>query len=204
MLYKLPLLVFTFLFASPLMAQKYQTNNAKVVLDILVELKKVEPGNDKRPNKIRLGTRNDEGTSEFDAKTGQIQFSIPINAFKFEKKSFQKSFQASPILKAKQHPFVTFKGRIVNYKKRLLRRKNKTSVINIEGGLTIRGVTKPIKVTGNLSRLSKAQVAGKASFTIPDASLFASNGEEQKGLTEEIKISVDAKVEVTYEKKANK
>jgi len=200
--YKLSLLVSILFFANPLLAQKqkYQTNNAKIVLDVLAELQKIEPGETKKPNKIKLITQNDEGTSELDPKNGQIQFSVPVKSFKFEKADIQKSFQASSILKSKQYPFVIFKGRIVNYKKRILRKKKETA-ITVEGDLTIRGVTKPIKVTGTLARVGKDQLAGKARFTIPDASVFASNGEEQEGLTEEVKVSVDAQVEVVYQMK---
>ena len=203
MLYKLSLLVSLLFFTSPLLAQKYnyKSSSSKVLLKTQIEFKKA--GANTGANKMTLALSNTESTSEFDAKTGQLTFSAPVKDFKFEQTKFQKTFQSAPMLKSKDYAFVVFKGKVVNYKRRMVR-KNKSNEVTLEGMLTIRGITKPIKATGTLTRVNKTQLIGKAQFVIPDASMFASNQEEQKGLTEEAKVTVNAKVEVVYEKQAKK
>ncbi len=201
MFYKLLLPIFVVFFTLQLAAQnnKYQTNNAKIAMEMLLELKKGAAGNGNKMDKLVLKAHNDQGISTLDEKTGQIQFSVPMKAFKFEKPTFQRSFQSSTILKVKEYPYVKFEGRILNYKKSILR-KRKGASVTIEGGLTIRDVTKPIKATGTFTKLEKGTVSGKIQFAIPDANVFSSNAEENKGLTENVKISVKATIEVILTK----
>lgn len=203
MMYKLSLFMLALFLTSPLLAQKhqYKSSETKVILTIQLEYLKAEANSKNKTMKLPI--RNEQGTSEFDAKTGQITFSLPLNGFKFQKKSLQKSFDSAPIVKDNKDPNVTFKGRILNFKRRKLRKSGVIQVA-IEGDLTMRGVTKPIKAAGTLIPLKSGQIKGNAQFDIPDASAFASNAKEQKGLTEEVKAMIKVDVQVTYDKKKKK
>jgi polyisoprenoid-binding protein YceI len=87
-------------------------------------------------------------TAVLDTKTGAIQFSVPMKAFSFKKALMQEHFNENYV-ESDKYPDGSFKGKIIN----------NTSVkyaapgsydVNVEGELTIHGVTKPVATKGKL------------------------------------------------------
>lgn len=89
---------------------------------------------------------NNRVTSVLEVATGKIEFLALINAFEFEKAKMQEHFNES-YLESKKFPKAIFKGTITNMSTVDLK-KDGTYNVDIEGDMTIHGVTKKITAKG--------------------------------------------------------
>lgn len=111
---------------------------------------------------------NIEATSEkvisfLNMKTGEVQFKIPMKSFAFDKALMQEHFNENYV-ESDKFPYATFKGKVQNIS--AFDRTQKTmQTFDIEGNLTIHGVTKKIKSSCTLQP-EKKQIRGKSKFMI--------------------------------------
>jgi len=92
---------------------------------------------------------NDKGTSLFNGETGAIAFIIPIKGFQFSKSLMQQHFNES-YLESDKFPRATFKGKVTGYDLD----KTGTQEAVADGAITIHGVTRNVKIKGQLTRES--------------------------------------------------
>jgi|SRR5690554_6458680 len=91
---------------------------------------------------------NVEGSGLFNAETGAIAFVIPIKGFQFRKSLMQQHFNEN-YLESGKYPQATFEGRLRDYN---LQSDGPQQVL-AEGRMTIHGVTRNIRIKGQLTKL---------------------------------------------------
>lgn len=87
-------------------------------------------------------------TAVLDVKTGALQFSAPMKAFEFKKALMQEHFNENYV-ESDKFPNATFKGRVTNNSE-IKYGSPGTYDANVEGELTIHGVTKPVNTKGKI------------------------------------------------------
>lgn len=164
-------------------AQDYLTRNGKVKFFSSTAVEDIE-------------AVNNEAVSSLNTKTGDINFVVAILGFKFDIKDMQDHFNQEDYMHSSKYPKASFKGKITNLSA-VDFTKNGTYNVTVEGNLTIKNVTKPIKTNGTIT-VNNGKVNAKADFTVKRKD-FNVIGKSfvQKKIAENIKISVD----VNYEKR---
>jgi polyisoprenoid-binding protein YceI len=102
-------------------------------------------------------------TAVLDIKTGAIQFSAPMKAFEFRKGLMQEHFNENYV-ESNRYPNSTFKGKITNNAD-IKYSTPGTYDANVEGDLTIHGVTKPVSAKGKLT-VSAKDIEASTSFKV--------------------------------------
>jgi polyisoprenoid-binding protein YceI len=92
---------------------------------------------------------NKKGSSLFDASTGEIVFSIPINGFQFRKALMQEHFNEK-YMESEKYPKATFQGTVQGFQKDSPKQNLKAN-----GKLTIHGVTKDLVADGTFEQKGK-------------------------------------------------
>ena len=87
------------------------------------------------------------GASVFDAASGQIDFSVTIQSFQFEKSLMQEHFN-SDYMESDKFPKAVFKGKIQEH---LDLAKDGSYPVTVAGDLTVHGVTKPRTIPGTIT-----------------------------------------------------
>lgn len=126
-----------------------------------------------------IEAHNTKGVSVFDVSTGQIEFSVLMKGFEFEKAKMQEHFNENYV-ESDKYPKAVFTGTIKNASALKL---SQDGVYNTEitGNLTIHGVTKPQTIQavitvkdGIVSAVSEFTIA-VADYDIKIPSLVANN-----------------------------
>lgn len=87
------------------------------------------------------------GVSVYNASTGELDFSVPISTFQFEKAFMQQHFN-SDYMESDKYPKAIFKGKI---QERLDIAKEGTVPVNVTGDLTVHGVTQKRTIQGSVT-----------------------------------------------------
>jgi polyisoprenoid-binding protein YceI len=111
-----------------------------------------------------IKAENNEAVSFLDAAKGEFRFQTLIKGFRFPKASMEQHFNSSSYMDSDQFPKSEFKGSIknptaVNFK------KDGTYKVEVEGDLTMHGVTKKIKVPGTIT-VQGGKVSANAVFMV--------------------------------------
>lgn len=133
-----------------MMAQKYLTKNGTIRFYSDTPMEKIEANN--KQVKIAL-----------DISTGDFVFQVLMKSFEFEKALMQEHFNENYV-ESDKFPNATFLGKINNLKE-IDVTKNGTYQANVEGKLTIHGVTKVIKEKGTFE-ISGDKITAKSKFNI--------------------------------------
>lgn len=130
-----------------------------------------------------------QATALLKSGSGKLAFKIPIKSFEFEKALMQEHFNENYMMSEK-FPQATFNGTVtdnskVNYK------KSGTYKVAVSGKLTIHGVTKDVKVPGEIivDEAGK-KVTVKANFNIALKDYGIVNDKANK-IAENIEIRVN-------------
>ena len=84
------------------------------------------------------------GVSVYNATTGELDFSVPISTFQFEKAFMQQHFN-SDYMESDKYPRAIFKGKIQEH---IDVAKDGTYPINVTGDLTVHGITQKRTIQG--------------------------------------------------------
>jgi len=87
-----------------------------------------------------------EGASVYNAATDELDFSVAINSFQFEKSLMQQHFNAD-YMESDKFPRATFKGKIEEH---VDVTKDGAYPVTATGQLTVHGVTRTRTIPGNL------------------------------------------------------
>ncbi len=93
---------------------------------------------------IKAVTSN--GVSVYNAATGELDFSVPIRTFQFEKSFMQQHFN-SDYMESDKYPKAIFKGKI---QEQVDITKEGTYPVNVVGELTVHGITQKRTIQGSL------------------------------------------------------
>lgn len=114
-----------------------------------------------------IKAENTKVSSAVNTATGDVQFSLLMNNFLFEKELMQEHFREK-YLETDKFDKSTFKGKIQNYNASILQ-KDGVHDVTVEGDLTLHGVTKhitsPGKITVKGNKLTNAYAKFPVKFT---------------------------------------
>jgi polyisoprenoid-binding protein YceI len=124
-----------------------------------------------------------------DPTKGTVAFEATIKSFSFTNPMIQEHFNGKKWMDSETYPTAVFKGNITNLDKLDLSKDGKY-VANIEGDLTMHGVTKPVKTTATIQVDGKTMTAS-AEFTVSLEDYQVSGGAIAAG-----KVAKDPKISV--------
>jgi hypothetical protein len=87
------------------------------------------------------------GVSVYNSTTGELDFSVVISAFQFEKAFMQQHFN-SDYMESDKYPKAIFKGKIQEH---IDISKEGAYIVNAAGELTVHGITQKRTIQGNLT-----------------------------------------------------
>lgn len=106
---------------------------------------------------------NNQVISVLNTQSGAIQFSLLNNAFQFEKAKMQEDFNENYI-ESNRYPRSTFKGIITNISG-VDFQKDGSYNVNVNGDLSIHGVTKSISIPATII-VKNGNISAKATFNV--------------------------------------
>ena len=137
-----------------------------------------------------ISSNNYSVTSTLDPATGAVVFSVPMQGFEFEKALMQKHFNSKDFLNTKKFPKGKFTGKITNHGS-VDFGKDGTYDANVEGDLTIHGVTKSIAEKGQVIVAGgKIEVVSKFTVTLADFEVAFEKGKPSTNVAKVIDVNV--------------
>ena len=97
-----------------------------------------------------IEANNYASVSTIDPSTGIVVFSVPIQSFEFEKAMMQEHFNNEHFLESNVYPKAKFKATILNLDE-IDFAKNGEYQAEIEGEMTIKDKTNPLKASGTIT-----------------------------------------------------
>ncbi len=136
-----------------------------------------------------IAATNKKVTSVVDAATGQLEFSVLMKAFEFEKALMQEHFNENYV-ESDKFPKATFKG-IINNNSDVKWTTDGNYPVKISGKLTIHGVTQDITADGTIDVKGTKVVANSIfSVLLKDYNIEIPKLVKDK-VSESLKITVD-------------
>ena len=135
---------------------------------------------------------NASGESDIDTTTGKVLFSFPVQSFVFDNATMQKHFTEEGVMHSKKYPRAKFAGTINNLEKIDFKKDGKYSV-TVEGNLTIKETTKPVKVKATIE-IENGIISASSEFNL-DGFEYGVNG--KNGVISQVLV---IKVKAIYEK----
>jgi polyisoprenoid-binding protein YceI len=102
--------------------------------------------------------------SSLNTATGALQFLVQIPKFEFRYSAMRNHFNDEDYMDSKKYPTADFKGKITDLST-VDFTKNGSYNVNIEGSLTIHGVTKTIKTPASIT-VNNGQITGTSTFSV--------------------------------------
>lgn len=129
-------------------------------------------------------------TSTMNKGTGEVVYSVPMQNFEFEKALMQKHYNSPKYLDTKAFPKSKFKGKITNMDA-IDFTKDGTYNANIEGELTLHGVTKPIKEKGSITvKGAKIVVNAKLNISLADYGVAFEKGKPSTNVAKTVEATI--------------
>lgn len=160
--------------------QKYFSKTGKITFSSDTPMEKIE-------------AQNASASTALDVPTGNIEWAVLIQGFKFEKALMQEHFNEN-YMESSTYPKAKFKGKIdnisaVNFS------KDGVYEVTASGQLEIHGVTKPVTSTGVINVKNRV-ISAKSNFSVllADYDIVI-----PKLVAENISKSVNITVDVTYQ-----
>ena len=113
---------------------------------------------------IDIDANNNQVASFLDITSGKLQFAVLIKSFEFKLATAKEHFNES-YMESEKYPKATFKGEIIDIGNINLKNKGTYPVI-VKGELTLRGITKIIEVSGEIT-VTDGEINAKSEFNIP-------------------------------------
>lgn len=142
--------LFTLVFFINANAQKYLSKNGIIVFSGETSIEKIE-------------AVNKQVNAALDASTGDIVFRVLMKSFVFQKALMQEHFNEN-FVESDTYPNSTFVGKVTNIKDVNIT-KDGVYNVDVEGKLTIHGVTKQVKEKGTLE-VKGNQILAKSKFNV--------------------------------------
>ncbi len=168
------LIVFTFL-GNVIFAQKMITRNGQIKFEASV------------PSFDPVAAVNNSVSAILDESNGDFAVLVLVKAFKFKVPLMEEHFNEN-YMESSQYPKATFKGRITNFDASKL---NSSKKYDLEGDLTIHGVTKKIKTKINVDlKDQKLYLSGNLIVKNQDFNIKIPSVVKSK-VSEDVEISLD-------------
>jgi len=142
-----------------------------------------------------IEANNYASVSTIDTGNGEVVFSVPIQSFEFEKAMMQQHFNNEHFLESSVYPKSKFKATILNLDE-IDFTKNGTYQAEIEGEMTIKGLTNSLKDSGTITVKDKTLTVN-AVFDLVLAD-YGITFNESEMVSKKIGKSVEVKVIAEY------
>jgi hypothetical protein len=142
-----------------------------------------------------IDAQNDQVISVLNAGTGALQFSLLNNAFHFPKAKMEADFNET-YMESDQYPRSVFKGTIANIST-VNFNKDGSYPVNVNGDLTIHGVTKNISTPATIT-IKNGDVSAACSFKVSVADYKI---KIPSIVSNKVAESIEIKVACNYQKK---
>ena len=130
--------------------------------------------------------------SSINTTSGEVVFSVPMQAFEFEKALMQKHYNSKNFLNTKKYPKSKFKGSITNLSN-IDFTKNGTYNASINGTLEMHGVTKAITESGTITvKEGNVTIDAKMNVTLADYKIAFKDGKPSTNIAKTIEITIKA------------
>ena len=138
-----------------------------------------------------IEAHNRSVTAVLDSKTGNLQFSVQIKGFEFEKALMQEHFNEN-YLETNKYPKAEFKGQIVNNSEINYSQDGEYNA-KVKGKLTMHGETKDVEADGKV-KVKGGKISAASDFIIqlPD---YKIRNDKLNNISNSIKVSVDCTLE---------
>jgi polyisoprenoid-binding protein YceI len=113
-----------------------------------------------------IEAHNQQVGAAVDVQSGQVAFTVPMKEFKFPKSLMQTHFNENYV-ESEKYPKANFNGRLVSFQPTVLDAAGPHAV-QVEGDLTIHGVTKRVRVPGTLEKQGNRLLV-KSKFAVASA-----------------------------------
>lgn len=139
-----------------------------------------------------ITAHNYQAVSTLDSQTGEIVFSVPMQSFEFEKSLMQKHYNSPDFLDTQKWPKAKFVGKISNLAAINFSSPG-TCQADIEGQMTIRDKTNPIKEKGTITISSDGTITAVSKFnlTLADYGVAFKNGKPSTNIAKTIEINFE-------------
>ncbi len=114
-----------------------------------------------------IEAKNSKVAAVFDLGTGQLAFAVPVREFQFKRTLMQEHFNEN-YMESDKYPKATFTGQLTNAAQVVKALAAGTQNVEVEGQLTLHGVTHKVAVAGTL-QLRDGQLVVFAYFNIAPA-----------------------------------
>lgn len=128
--------------------------------------------------------------------TGDVVFSVPMQAFEFEKSMMQKHYNSPKFLDTKKFPKAKFIGTITNLTK-IDFTKDGVYQASVSGSLELHGVTKPIVEKGTVTiKAGKVIITTKMNVTLTDYNIAFEDGKPSTNIAKTIEVTVNTEYQL--------
>jgi len=139
-----------------------------------------------------IEANNYASVGTIDTDSGEIVFSVPMQSFEFEKALMQEHFNSKKFLDTKTNPKAKLTGKIANLSKVNFDKDGSYSA-DVEGDLTINGVTNPIKEKATITiKGEKISLASKFNITLADYKVAFKSGKPSTNIAKTVEVTVEA------------
>lgn len=165
------------IFSASLFAQKYSTKTGKISFFSSAKLEDIT-------------AENNQVTALMDISSGEVAFIVLIKSFEFDKALMQEHFNEN-YMHSEKFPKSTFSGKINNISS-IKFDKDGTYEAEVEGKLTIHGVTKEVKEKGQIVvKGTKATIKSKFKIALADYDI---KNDKLQNISNEIEITVNTEL----------
>jgi polyisoprenoid-binding protein YceI len=139
-----------------------------------------------------IKSNNYKAVSTLDESTGDLVFSVPMQSFEFEKVLMQKHFNSADFLDTKKEPKAKLVAKIANVSE-VNFNKNGTYNANVNGVLTIKGVSKNIiEKAVIIVKDNTISLKSKFDIVLADYGIAFKKGKPSTNIAKRIEINVEA------------
>lgn len=138
-----------------------------------------------------IEAHNRSVTAVLDSKTGNVQFSVNIKGFEFEKALMQEHFNEN-YMESGKYPRADFKGQITN-NAAVDYSKDGNYKANVKGKLTIHGETRDVDADGTVTvKAGKVQLASDFNVVLAD---YKIKNDKINNISNTIRVAVNCTME---------
>lgn len=141
----------------------------------------------------KIEATNTTASTVLDAATGNLEWAVLIQGFKFEKALMQEHFNEN-YMESNTYPKAKFKGKIDNFSSVNLKKDGEYAV-DVSGQMEIHGVTKPVNAKGVIT-VKGGSISAQSKFSVAVADYGI---EIPKMVAENIAKTVEIRVQADYQ-----
>lgn len=139
-----------------------------------------------------IEANNYASVGTLDTSNGDIVFSVPMQSFEFEKALMQEHFNSKKFLDTKTNPKAKLVGKIANLDQ-VNFAKDGSYVAEVEGDLTINGVTNAVKEKATITvKQGNIELKSKFNITLEDYKVAFKKGKPSTNIAKTVEITVEA------------